>query len=155
MKPNNSLALFMLSVATLVSYFWFPASFVYISGILLLINAIISILMREISVIPILILVPSGLLYVKPWNLGIFVGLATGCLVGFLWKYTFKYSGPWRDHRDNSVIPAGHVSPTFIPTHRPERRDFFLSYKVEDAKSGQASCRVPCFERIQCVVWRI
>jgi hypothetical protein len=133
MKPNNSLAIFMLSFATLISYSRFPASFVYISGILLLINAIISIRMREISAIPILILVSSGLLFVKPWNLGIFVGLATGCLVSLLWKYTFKYTGPRRDHRDKPVRQARHVHPSFIPGHRPERRDFFLSYKSEDA----------------------
>ncbi len=133
MKPNNSLALLMLAVATLASYFWFPTSFVYIGGILLLINAIIGIVMHEISVIPILILVPAGFLYVKPWDLGIWVGLAAGCLVGLVWNYMLKYRGVWRDHRDDSVIPAGHVHPTFIPSHRPERRDFFLSYKSEDA----------------------
>jgi hypothetical protein len=151
MKPNNALALVMLSVATLISFFWFPASFVYISGILLLINAIISILMREISVIPILILVPSGLLYVKPWNLGIFVGLATGCLVGLAWKDMLKYHGIWRDHRDHSVIPEGHISPTFPSSHRPERRDFFLSYKSEDANLVRQVAE--CLVSNGCSVW--
>lgn len=133
MKPNTSLALFMLSVSTLASYFWFPASFVYISGVLLLFNLIIGVEMREISVIPILILVPAGFLYVKPWNLGIVVGLAAGCLVGLAWKYLSKDTGLRHDYRDDSVIPAGRAHPVFLASHRTERRDFFLSYKSEDA----------------------
>lgn len=133
MKPNTSLALFMLGVATFLSYFWFPSSFVYISGILLLINAIIGIVTREISVIPILILVLAGLLYAKPWYLGIFVGLAIGCLVGIVWKSMFRYRELWHDYRANSVGKVSRIDPNYIPSHRPERRDFFLSYKSEDA----------------------
>jgi len=151
MKPNNSLALFMLSLATLVSYFLFPSSFVYISGVLLLLNAMIAIVMREISIIPILILVPASLLYVKPWNLGIWVGLAIGCLVGFAWKDTLKGLAGRSHHPDVPVRAQKQVHPTYIPSHRPKRRDYFLSYKSEDANLVRQVAE--CLVSNGCSVW--